>query len=94
MSRSYKKTPVIANTSASSEKSDKKHAHKVYRKRIKNDTTSLHSDVDKLEELIMPIEKELSNTCTMSKDGKRYVNIDEHIDDDRIYNSIKKCLRK
>lgn len=94
MSRSYKKTPIIANTCVSSEKSDKKHAHKVYRKHVKNDIASLHGDVDKLEELIMPIEEELSNNCTMNKDGKRYVNIDEYIDDDRIYKFIKKCLRK
>jgi hypothetical protein len=94
MSRSYKKTSVIGYTCASSEKSDKKHAHKVYRKHVKNNISSLHGDVDKLEELIMPIEEELSNTWLMSKDGKHYVNIDGYIDDDRVYKIIKKCLRK
>ena len=94
MSRSYKKTSVIGYTRAFSEKSDKKHAHKVYRKHVKNNIASLHGDVNKLDELIMPIEEELSNICSMSKDGKYYVNIDKYTDDDRMYIFIKKCLRK
>ena len=81
MSRSYKKTSVIGYTRAFSEKSDKKHAHKVYRKHVKNNIASLHGDVNKLDELIMPIEEELSN-------------IDKSTDDDRMYIFIKKCLRK
>lgn len=94
MSRSYKKTSVIGNTGASSEKFDKKHAHKVYRKHIKDNIASSHGDVERLEELIMPIEEELSDTCTMSKDGKHYVNLEDYIDNDIVYDSIQKSLRK
>lgn len=93
MSRSYKKTSVIGHTGAS-EKQDKKHAHKVYRKRIKDDISSSHGDVEKLQELIMPIEEELSDTWTMSKDGKHYVNPEDYIDNEIVYDSIKKSLRK
>lgn len=94
MSRSYKKTTVIGNTGSSSEKFDKKHAHKVYRKHIKDNITSSHGDVEKLQELIMPIEEELSDTWTMSKDGKHYVNPKDHVDNQDVYDSIKKSLRK
>ena len=66
----------------------------MYRKHVKNNIASLHGDVNKLDELIMPIEEELSNICSMSKDGKYYVNIDKSTDDDRMYIFIKKCLRK
>lgn len=94
MSRSYKKTSVIGNTGASSEKFDKKHAHKVYRKHIKDNIASSHGDVERLDELIMPIEEELSDTWTMSKDGKHYVNLEDYIDNDIVYDSIQKSLRK
>lgn len=94
MSRSYKKTPIIGNTCASSEKFDKKTAHKVYRKHVKDDIAASHGDVTKLEDLIMPIEEELSDTWTMSKDGKSYVNLEDHVDNDIVYGSIQKSLRK
>ncbi len=94
MSRSYKKTPVIGHTGASSEKSDKKHAHKVYRKHVKNNIASSHGDVDALEDLVMPIEEELSNTWTMSKDGKHYVNLEDYVNNNIVYDSIQKSLRK
>lgn len=93
MSRSYKKTPIISHA-GSSEKEDKKHAHKVYRKHIKDDIAASHGDVEQLEELIMPIEEELSNTCTMSKDGKSYVNLEDYADNEVVYDSVKKALRK
>ena len=94
MSRSHKKTSVIGNTGASSEKYDKKQAHKVYRKHVKDNIASSHGDIEKLEELIMPIEEELSDTWTMSKDGKHYVNPEDYVDDKIVYDSIKKSLRK
>lgn len=33
----------------------------------------MHNDADSIEEVIMPVEHEVSNTWSMSKDGKSYL---------------------
>ena len=63
MARSKRKTPVIAITTAASEKDDKLASHRKIRHAVRQIVpASLDS--------ILPLEKELTNTYSMSKDGK------------------------
>lgn len=73
MSRSFKKTPITGNARFS-EKDDKKKWHRAFRKKSKDLIHHSHFDVDELENTIFPIEEDVSNPCTMSKDGKHYVD--------------------
>ena len=73
MSRSHKKVPVIGHTKSESEKSDKKFWHRRFRHKTKDIIRSMHNDVDSMDEVIMPVEDDVSSTCSMSKDGKHYV---------------------
>jgi len=73
MSRSYKKTPVIGHTKAESEKHDKKIWHRKFRHKIKNILHAAHNDVEQINDIVMPIESDVSNTATMSKDRKHYL---------------------
>ena len=94
MSRSYRKNPIIGNT-GSSEKYDKVHAHRKSRKHIKDDIASTHGDVEALEEIIYPVEDEISDNWTSSKDGKTYYDIDDTENDpDWLVDFKKKLMRK
>jgi hypothetical protein len=73
MSRSYKKVPVAGHTGADSEKYDKKIWHRRFRHKTKSILRSMHNDADSIDEVIMPVEHEVSNTWSMSKDGKSYL---------------------
>ena len=73
MSRSYKKTPIIGTTKSESEKSDKKIWHRKFRHKTKNIIQSLHNDDGIIGDVVMPIENDVSNTWSMSKDGKKYL---------------------
>lgn len=73
MSRSYKKVPITGHTGAESEKSDKKIWHRRFRHKTKDILRSMHNDVDKMEDTIMPVEDDVSSTWSMSKDGKSYL---------------------
>ena len=63
MARSKRKTPVIAITTATSEKDDKLASHRKIRRAIRQ-IVPVNPDT------ILPLEKELTNTYSMSKDGK------------------------
>jgi hypothetical protein len=94
MSRSYRKHPIIGNA-GSSEKYDKVHAHRKSRKQIKDHITATHGDLDSLEEILMPIEDEISDSWTMAKDGKTYYDIDDTENDpDWLKDFKKKLMRK
>jgi hypothetical protein len=67
MSRSRKKTPIIGNCGAESEKKDKKFAHRAERKRINE---VLHEDP---ESEILPERREAYDNWNFSKDGKHYI---------------------
>ena len=73
MSRSYKKTPIIGHTVAQSEKSDKKFWHRRFRHKTKDILRSMHNDPDMIDDTVMPVEGDVSNTWAMSKDGKSYL---------------------
>ena len=64
MTRSRKQTPIRGITSAVSEKSDKIASHRRIRRAIKQVVAP------DLEEPL-PVEKELTNTWSMAKDGKK-----------------------
>ena len=68
MSRSYRKTPVVGMTTASSEKQDKRDANRRIRRRIR----SILSDDPLTDEL--PRWRELSNPWAMAKDGKQRID--------------------
>jgi hypothetical protein len=94
MSRSYRKNPIIGNTS-SSEKYDKVHTHRKLRKHIKDHITGTHGDLESLEQILMPIEDEISDSWTMAKDGKTYYDIDDTENDpDWLKDFKKKLMRK
>jgi hypothetical protein len=71
MSRSRKKTPIAGITAASSEKSDKQASHRKIRRRVRQ--LPVESG-----ELVLPLERQLTNPWTMSKDGKLYFDPAKH----------------
>jgi hypothetical protein len=94
MSRSYKKNPIIGNT-GTSEKYDKVHTHRKTRKQIRDHITATHGDLELLEEMLMPNEEEVSDTWTMAKDGKRYIDPIIRDDDTEFMKEVKtKIMRK
>jgi len=94
MSRSYKKNPIIGNA-GTSEKYDKVHAHRKTRKQIRDHITATHGDLELLEEMLMPNEEEVSDTWTMTKDGKRYIDPIIRDDDTEFMKEVKtKIMRK
>lgn len=91
MSRSYKKTPIIGNTTGS-EKNDKKRWHKSYRRKIKQLINQNVQESESIESVVFPTEKEISDTWLMQKDGKTYWN-PKNISYDLI-DYFKKLMRK
>lgn len=73
MSRSYKRVPVAGHTNADSEKTDKKIWHRRFRHKTKSILRSLHNDVDSMNDVVMPVENDVSSLWSMSKDGKAYL---------------------
>lgn len=73
MSRSFKKTPIVGNA-GSSEKQDKKKWHRAFRKKSKDLIHQSHFNVNELDDIIFPIEEDISNPWSMSKDGKHYID--------------------
>lgn len=65
MARSKRKNPITGRTTAESEKSDKVASHRRIRRVIKQALTP------ELE-TPLPLERELTNTWSMAKDGKTY----------------------
>lgn len=63
MARSKRKTPVRAVTTAESEKADKVASHRRIRRAVRQ-------IVPRSADAVLPLEKELTNSDSMSKDGK------------------------
>lgn len=81
MSRSRKKSPFIGNTTAETEKPDKKQSHKRHRKQVKQRLNAIiqhQLDEDELLELEaeLPMIEEISNPWDFAKDGKHRVDLD------------------
>jgi len=74
MSRSFKSSPVAGNTTARSEKFDKRSANKINRCKIKHVLKHL-SRID-IDELIFPVLRETSNVWNFAKDGKHWYKFD------------------
>lgn len=72
MSRSRKKIPIQGNAGSarSSDKLSKQEANRAERKVIKQ---MLHEHSDKLEEIELPLKKEISNVWDFNKDGKSFI---------------------
>jgi hypothetical protein len=64
MARSRKKTAVSGNTTADSEKQDKRLANRTYRSTVKQ--------LIKAGIFSLPLLREMSNVWNMDKDGKRW----------------------
>lgn len=64
MSRSFRHTPIAGNTTARSEKLDKRDNHKRWRARVRQALFR--------EDENMPHEREVSNPWSMAKDGKHW----------------------
>lgn len=66
MSRSHQKTPIRGNTIAESEKQDKRHANRKFRRIVRQKM--------KAGEDTLPQIREVSNVWKFDKDGKTYDN--------------------
>jgi hypothetical protein len=64
MSRSKKKTPIQGITKASSEKSDKQHANRKFRRKVKQEVNAEHDLLTK--------KREACNVWSFAKDGKLF----------------------
>ena len=75
MARSFQHIAITGNTTAESEKKDKRIANRRERSRIKQ---LLHiaqsAGKDELESLVLPHRRELSNVYCFDKDGKQYIS--------------------
>lgn len=63
MSRTHRKTPIVANTLAESEKKDKREANRRLRRAVKHRLKQGKATLRL---------REVSNVWSMAKDGKRY----------------------
>lgn len=75
MSRSYKHTPITGYTTAESEKEDKKLWHGALRTAEREFLSKIDVDTTDDDNLIDPVEKDVSNVWSFDKDGKHYMNI-------------------
>lgn len=69
MSRSKKKTP-IRGVAGNSDKESKREANRLERKVVKQ---TLHEHADKLDEIELPIKREVSDVWSFNKDGKCFI---------------------
>jgi len=70
MSRSYRKTPVISNACAESDKYWKRKRNRAYRKLTNQ---KLKDFVDLEDEQVLPEFREVSDVWCWDKDGKQWV---------------------
>ena len=84
MARSRKKTPIIPNTCANSEKEDKRNANRKLRRKVKAD---LHKAqvTEIIEEIELPELREVSNVWSFAKDGKSFYKQDVSGSDGKHY---------
>lgn len=69
MSRSFRKTPIVGNTTARSEKHDKKEWHQRHRHAVRQKLRTI-DDLDEYQDIDI---RESSNPWSMSKDGRHYM---------------------
>ena len=69
MSRSKKKTP-IRGVAGNPDKESKREANRLERKVVKQ---ILHEHADKLDEIELPIKREVSDVWSFNKDGKSFI---------------------
>jgi hypothetical protein len=68
MARSRKKTPIIPNTCADSEKEDKRNNNRKLRRTVKQKLQV----VEDTEDLVLPELREITDVWGSAKDGKKY----------------------
>jgi len=75
MSRSHRKTPIFPNSTASSERWDKKQWHK--RWRINERQRLACASLEEMSEHIASSKNEVCNPWLMNKDGKHFLSLKE-----------------
>lgn len=76
MTKSFKKSPFTGNTSAVSEKADKRFFNRAYRRQVKIALVSLASDPDyALDAAPLPLANETDTPYSFDKDGKQYLKL-------------------
>lgn len=75
MSRSYKHTPIIGITTATSEKEDKKIWHSAMRAAEREFLAKISIETSDDDNLIAPIEDDIASTWDFAKDGKQRLNL-------------------
>lgn len=77
MSRSFKHTPITGNTTSESEKEDKKLWHGALRTAERVFLSKVDVNTSDDDNLIDPVEKDVSNPWSFGKDGKHYMDIND-----------------
>ncbi|MBI5174568.1 MAG: hypothetical protein HY986_16915 [Candidatus Melainabacteria bacterium] len=76
MTKSFKKSPFTGNTTAVSEKADKRFFNRAYRRRVKIALVSIASDPDyALDAAPLPLADEIDTAYSFDKDGKQYLQL-------------------
>ncbi|MDX1987540.1 MAG: hypothetical protein SFV17_12700 [Candidatus Obscuribacter sp.] len=76
MTKSFKKSPFTGNTTAVSEKADKRFLNRAYRRRVKIALVSIASDPDyALDAAPLPLADEIDTAYSFDKDGKQYLQL-------------------
>jgi len=76
MTKSFKKSPFTGNTTAVSEKADKRFFNRAYRRRVKTALVSIASDPDHaLDAAPLPLANEVDTAYSFDKDGKQYLKL-------------------
>lgn len=76
MTKSFKKSPFTGNTTAVSEKADKRFFNRAYRRRVKIALVSIASDPDyALDARPLPLADEIDTAYSFDKDGKQYLKL-------------------
>jgi len=71
MARSRKKTPIFPNTCEETEKDEKRKANRALRRAVRVELDKAQ-DPEIVDEVVMPEMREVSDSWTWGKDGKRY----------------------
>ena len=90
MAHSYRHTPIFGNTTARSEKEDKRTANRTERSRVRQ---MIHS-CDDFEALVLPHKREVSDVWGFAKDGKHWLGDWAHDNDDWRRARLVKYMRK
>ncbi len=81
MTRSFKKRPFIGNTSAVSDKADKRFFNRAYRRRLNVTLASILCDPDSaLDAPPIPHPNQIDTPYSFDKDGKQYLQLSTFVE--------------